>query len=87
MRGDAHQEKRWKAGVHGIVAEASRLKFQELAGSAQSTALLVLQPLGWRIAEGSNKCFALLQGLQHSGIELLAGKGTPRKLGDIQQGE
>ena len=29
---------------------------------------------------------ALLQGLQHSGIELFAGKGTPRKLGDIQQG-
>ena len=29
---------------------------------------------------------AFLQGLQHSGIELFAGKGTPRKLGDIQQG-
>ena len=56
MRGDAHREKRWKAGVHVIVAEASRLKFQELAGSAQSTALLVLQPLGWRIAECFNKC-------------------------------
>ena len=33
-RGDAHRGKRWKAGVHVIVAEASRLKFQELAGSA-----------------------------------------------------
>ena len=32
------------------------LKFQELAGSAQGTALLVLQPLGWRIAEDPNKC-------------------------------
>ena len=29
---------------------------------------------------------ALLQGLQHSGIELFVGKGTPRKLGDIQLG-
>ena len=48
--------KRWKAGVHVIIAEASRLKFQELARSAQRTALLVLQPLGWRIADGSNKC-------------------------------
>ena len=46
MRGDARREKRWKAGVHVIVAEASRLKFQEHAGSAQGTALLVLQPLG-----------------------------------------
>ena len=29
---------------------------------------------------------ALLLGLQHIGIELFAGKGTPRKLADIQQG-
>ena len=32
------------------------LELQELAGSAQGTALLVLQPLGWRIAEDPNKC-------------------------------
>ena len=32
------------------------LELPELAGSAQSTALLVLQPLGWRIAEAPNKC-------------------------------
>ena len=79
--------KRRKAGVHVIVAEASRLKFQELAGSAQGTALLVLQPLGWRIAEDPNKCLPFSWVFSTVGSSFFAGKGTPRKLGDIQQGE
>ena len=33
-----------------------QLELQELAGSAQGTAQLVLQLLGWRIAEDPNKC-------------------------------
>ena len=37
-------------------------------------------------SRGSQQVLAFLQGLQHSGIELFAGKGTPRKLRDIQQG-
>ena len=55
---------RRKAGVQVAVAKArgetlavvQSLELPERAGSARSTALRVLQPLGWRIAETPNKC-------------------------------
>ena len=55
---------RRKAGVQVAVAKArgetlavvQSLELPERAGSTRSTALRVLQPLGWRIAEAPNKC-------------------------------
>ena len=63
-----------------------QLELQELAGSAQGTAQLVLQLLGWRIAEDPNKCLPFSKVFSMLGAQLFAGKSTPRNLGDIQQG-
>ena len=63
-----------------------QLELQELADSAQGTAQLVLQLLGWRIAEDPKKCLPFAKVFSMLGASFSFTQGPSGNPGDLQQG-